>query len=102
MVGFMPRYSGTIAAMDGLHTWVINLDKDSARLQRISEQLAPTGLDWTRCSAVLGRALPVAEQQRLLDAPRYRRRPAWAPACASMPRTNCSVCRTPFATPYVW
>ena len=49
--------------MDGLQTWVINLDKDTQRLQRITQQLAPTGLAWTRISAVYGRDLPEPERQ---------------------------------------
>ena len=59
--------------MDGLHTWVINLDRDGERLQRIAGQLAPTGLAWTRLSAVYGRDLPADEQRRLLDGAAYRR-----------------------------
>ena len=69
-----------MAAMDGLHTWVINLDRDTARLQRAAQQLAPTGLHWTRLSAVYGRDLPPAEQQRLLDHAAYRRKHGMEPA----------------------
>ncbi len=70
--------------MDGLHTWVINLDKDRERLQRISQQLATTGLDWTRSSAVYGRDLPPAEQQRLLDSAAYRRKHGMEPALGEL------------------
>lgn len=70
--------------MDGLHTWVINLDKDRERLQRIAEQLAATGLDWTRQSAVLGRALPPEQQDRLLDRERFRRRRGMDPALGEL------------------
>lgn len=66
--------------MEGLHTWVINLDRDEERRQRITQQLAPTGLAWTRVPAVYGRALPEAQRQRLLDAATYRRRHGMEPA----------------------
>ena len=70
--------------MDGLHTWVINLDRDRERLQRIAGQLAPSGLAWTRQSAVYGRELPVDEQQRLLDSATYRRRHGMEPALGEL------------------
>ncbi|MBK9361651.1 MAG: glycosyltransferase family 25 protein [Rubrivivax sp.] len=70
--------------MDGLHTWVINLDRDRERLQRIAGQLASTGLDWTRLSAVYGRDLPADEQQRLLDSATYRRRHGMEPALGEL------------------
>lgn len=67
-------------SMDGLHTWVINLDKDQERLQRITQQLGPTALPWTRMPAVYGRGLPAHEQAQLLDAATYRRRHGMEPA----------------------
>lgn len=70
--------------MDGLHTWVINLDRDRERLQRITQQLAPTGLAWTRLPAVYGRDLPADQQARLLDAPTYRRRHGMEPALGEL------------------
>ena len=70
--------------MDGLHAWVINLDKDTERLQRITQQLASTGLDWTRMSAVYGRALPPEEQARLLDSAAYRRKHGMEPALGEL------------------
>jgi glycosyl transferase family 25 len=70
--------------MDGLHTWVINLDKDHERLQRITQQLAPTGLAWTRVSAVYGRDLPPDEQRRLLDHAAYRRKHGMEPALGEL------------------
>jgi glycosyl transferase, family 25 len=70
--------------MDGLHTWVINLDKDVERLQRITAQLAATGLDWTRTSAVYGRDLPDAERRRLLDSTAYRRKHGKEPALGEL------------------
>lgn len=70
--------------MDGLHTWVINLDRDVERLQRISRQLAPTGLAWTRQSAVYGRDLPPDLQARLLDRYAYRRRHGMEPALGEL------------------
>jgi glycosyl transferase family 25 len=67
-----------MTAMDDLHTWVINLDKDRERWQRIAaqcaEHLAPAGLAWTRISAVSGRDLSEAERTRSLDVNGYRRR----------------------------
>lgn len=70
--------------MEGVHTWVINLDRDVERLQRISQQLAPTGLAWTRMPAVYGRDLPADEQRRLLDAATYRRRHGMEPALGEL------------------
>lgn len=70
--------------MDGLHTWVINLDKDRERLQRITQQLAPTGLAWTRISAVYGRDLPEPERLRLLDSASYRRKHGMEPALGEL------------------
>lgn len=70
--------------MEGVHTWVINLDRDVERLQRISQQLAPTGLAWTRMPAVYGRDLPADEQRQLLDAATYRRRHGMEPALGEL------------------
>lgn len=70
--------------MDDLHTWVINLDRDSERLQRITQQLAATGLAWTRQCAVYGRDLPPEEQRRLLDSETYRRRHGMQPALGEL------------------
>ena len=73
-----------MSTMDGLHTWVINLDKDVERLQRITQQLGPTGLAWTRISAVYGRDLPEADRQRLLDSAAYRRKHGMEPALGEL------------------
>lgn len=70
--------------MDGLHTWVINLDRDAERLQRIAQQLGPTGLNWTRQSAVYGRDLAPEEQARLLDRDAYRRKHGMEPALGEL------------------
>ncbi len=70
--------------MDGLHTWVINLDKDATRLQRITQQLTPTGLAWTRISAVYGRDVPQPERHRLLDSTAYRRKHGMEPALGEL------------------
>jgi glycosyl transferase family 25 len=70
--------------MDELHTWVINLDKDTGRLQRVAQQLAATGLPWTRLSAVHGRELPADDQRRLLDSATYRRRHGMEPALGEL------------------
>lgn len=70
--------------MDGLHTWVINLERDVQRLERIARQLEPTGLAWTRLPAVYGRDLPADEQDRLLDRTAYRRRHGMEPALGEL------------------
>ncbi len=69
--------------MDGLHTWVINLDRASERLQRIAAQLGPSGLNWTRISAVDGRALP-PDRLSALDAVEYRRKHGMEPALGEL------------------
>lgn len=73
-----------MGAMDALHTWVINLDKDRERLARVTQQLATAGLDWTRISAVYGRDLPEPERQRLLDSAAYRRKHGMEPALGEL------------------
>jgi glycosyl transferase family 25 len=59
--------------MQGLETWVINLDRAPERLARISAQLDRLGLPWTRLPAVDARAMTPAQQSALDDAA-YRRR----------------------------
>ena len=90
--------------MDGLHTWVINLDKDVKRLQRVSQQLASTGLDWTRLAAVYGRDLPEADRLRLLDAPAYRRKHGMEPALGELGcyLSHVAVLRALLASPHRW
>ncbi len=52
--------------LDGLSTWVINLDRAVERLHHIRAQLGPLSLSWTRFSAVDAQQLNTA-QQALLD-----------------------------------
>lgn len=59
--------------MQGLATWVINLDRAPERLARIAAQLERLGLAWTRLPAVDARALR-PEQRAALDDATYRRR----------------------------
>jgi glycosyl transferase family 25 len=59
--------------MDGLRTWVINLDRAPERLARIGGQLQRLQLPWTRLPAVDARSLS-AEQRAALDEATYRRR----------------------------
>lgn len=66
--------------MDGLHTWVINLDRATERLARVSRQLDGIGLPWTRLRAVEGRALPPQEVAAALDADTFRRWHGMEPA----------------------
>lgn len=59
--------------MDGLSTWVINLDRAPQRLARASAQLQALGLRWTRLPAVDARTL-TAEQRAALDEAAYQRK----------------------------
>jgi glycosyl transferase family 25 len=69
--------------MDGLQTWVINLDRAVERRERISARLQHLGLPWQRLEAVDGRALtPV--QRAALDAPAYRRRHGMEPIAGEL------------------
>jgi glycosyl transferase, family 25 len=74
----MHNPSQTIETMDGLATWVINLDRAADRLARISAQLEGSGLPWQRLAAVDARALTVA-QKALLDEAGYRRKHGMTP-----------------------
>ena len=58
--------------MDGLQTWVINLDRAPERLARIRFQLQALALPFTRLPAVDARALTPA-QHAALDEAAYRR-----------------------------
>lgn len=69
--------------MDGLQTWVINLDRAPDRLARIGAQMQRLGLPFERLPAVDGRAL-TAEQQAALDAPTYRRRHGMEPIAGEL------------------
>jgi len=64
--------------MNQLQTWVINLDRATERLQRISTQLARLQLPFTRLPAVDARALTPA-QRALLDEPGYHRKHGMTP-----------------------
>ncbi|MBL8343106.1 MAG: glycosyltransferase family 25 protein [Rubrivivax sp.] len=65
--------------LHNLHTWVINLDRATQRLARISAQLQGLGIPWTRLAAVDARAL-TPEQRAALDEPAYRRKHGMTPS----------------------
>jgi glycosyl transferase, family 25 len=69
--------------MDRMQTWVINLDRATERLQRISAQLQHLGLAWTRLPAVDARAL-TPEQRAALDEPSYRRKHGMSPVLGEL------------------
>jgi len=69
--------------MDGLQTWVINLDRAPDRLARISGQLQRLGLGYTRLPAVDARAL-TPTQRALLDEPAYRRKHGMTPVLGEL------------------
>jgi len=64
--------------MDELQTWVINLDRAPARLQRIAAQLERLGLSWQRLPAVDAKALR-PEQRAALDEAGYQRKHGMTP-----------------------
>ncbi len=64
--------------MDGLQTWVINLDRAPDRLERISGQLQALGLPFTRLPAVDARAF-TPDQAASIDEPAYRRKHGMTP-----------------------
>lgn len=65
--------------IEGLHTWVINLDRAHERLRHIQAQLEPLGLAWTRFAAVDAQQLQ-AQQLAALDEQAFRRRHGTIPA----------------------
>jgi glycosyl transferase family 25 len=69
--------------MDGLRTWVINLDRAPDRWERISLQLQRLGLSYTRLPAVDARALTPA-QRAALDEPGYRRKHGMTPVLGEL------------------
>jgi glycosyl transferase family 25 len=60
--------------MSSLQAFVINLDRSTERLERISQHLQRLGLPFTRVAAVDGRQLSDDERRRTLDEATYRRR----------------------------
>jgi glycosyl transferase, family 25 len=64
--------------MDGVQTWVINLDRAPERLARITQQLQRLQLPFTRLPAVDARAFTPA-QAASLDEAAYRRKHGMAP-----------------------
>ena len=64
--------------MDGLQTWVINLDRAPERLERIRQQMQRLALPFTRLPAVDARALQDS-QRAALDEPTYRRKHGMTP-----------------------
>ena len=69
--------------MDGLQTWVINLDRAPERLERIKQQLQRLALPFTRLPAVDARALQVS-QRVALDEPAYRRKHGMTPVLGEL------------------
>jgi glycosyl transferase family 25 len=69
--------------MDGLQTWVINLDRAPERLARIATQLQALQLPYTRLPAVDARALS-PEQAAALDEAAYRRKHGMRPVLGEL------------------
>ena len=69
--------------MDGLQTWVINLDRAPERLARISRQLQRLALPFTRLPAVDAGALQDS-QRAWLDEPAYRRKHGMTPVLGEL------------------
>jgi glycosyl transferase family 25 len=69
--------------MDGLQTWVINLDRAPDRLARIAAQLQALGLRYTRLPAVDAKALTPA-QRTALDETSYRRKHGMTPVLGEL------------------
>ena len=69
--------------MNGLQTWVINLDRAPERLARVSAQLQHLKLPYTRLAAVDARSL-TPEQHALLDEAAYRRKHGMAPLAGEL------------------
>ncbi len=69
--------------VNGLQTWVINLDRAPERLARIAAQLQALGLPYTRLPAVDARALTPG-QHRSLDEAAYRRKHGMTPVLGEL------------------
>ncbi len=69
--------------MNGLQTWVINLDRAPQRLARISAQLQHLQLPFTRLAAVDAHSL-TPEQRSKLDEAAYRRKHGMAPLAGEL------------------
>ena len=67
-----------MTGMDGLQTWVINLDRAPERMERVAAQLRRVGLPFERLPAVDARAFTPA-QQAALDVEAFRRRHGMEP-----------------------
>ena len=72
-----------MTAMDGLQTWVINLDRAPERLARIRAQLQRLGLPFTRLQAVDALELTAAQRAEL-DEPAYCRKHGMAPVMGEL------------------
>ena len=72
-----------MTAMEGLQIWVINLDRATDRLTRISRQLHDLRLPFTRLSAVDARCLTPA-QAAAIDEPGYRRKHGMTPVAGEL------------------
>lgn len=69
--------------LEGLATWVINLDRAPERLARIRQRLGELGLPFTRLPAVDARVL-TTQQAALLDEAEYRRRHGMTPLAGEL------------------
>ena len=69
--------------MNGLQTWVINLDRAPERLARVSAQLQHLQLPFTRLAAVDARAL-TPQERAALDEPAYRRKHGMSPVLGEL------------------
>lgn len=69
--------------LEGLATWVINLDRAPERLARIRQRLGELGLPFTRLPAVDARVL-TPQQAALLDEAAYRRRHGMTPVAGEL------------------
>lgn len=69
--------------MDGLQTWVINLDRAPDRLARISRQLQALQLPFRRLPAVDARSFTPA-QAAAIDEPEYRRKHGKTPVAGEL------------------
>ena len=72
-----------MGSMDGLQTWVINLDRAPDRLARITQQLQRLALPFTRLAAVDAQAMRL-EQRAALDDAAYQRKHGMTPVLGEL------------------
>ena len=85
-----------------LHTWVINLEQDKARLASIAGRLHSIGLAWTRVPAVAGKALSAKEQAEALDSVSFKRLHGMSPSLGELGcyLSHIAAMKTFLASPY--